>query len=68
MQYPSASPFDVESGKYDEIFEDYASGGSTNRPKLQEMLKWIRKGDVVEVHSIDRLARNNNGKNNSKWL
>lgn len=33
---------------------------STNRPKLQEMLKWIRKGDVVEVHSIDRLARNIN--------
>ena len=24
------------------------------------MLKWIRKGDVVEVHSIDRLARNIN--------
>lgn len=46
--------------QYDEVFEDYASGGSTNRPKLQEMLKWIRKGDVVEVHSIDRLARNIN--------
>ena len=46
--------------KYDEVFEDYASGGSTNRPKLQEMLKWVRKGDVVEVHSIDRLARNIN--------
>lgn len=45
---------------YDEVFIDYASGGSTNRPKLQEMLKWIRKGDVVEVHSIDRLARNIN--------
>ncbi len=50
----------MESGKYDEIFEDYASGGSTNHPKLQEMLKWIRRGDVVEVHSIDRLARNIN--------
>ena len=24
------------------------------------MLKWVRKGDVVEVHSIDRLARNIN--------
>ena len=45
---------------YDEVFIDYASGGSTNRPKLQEMLKWIRKGDIVEVHSIDRLARNIN--------
>lgn len=50
----------TEIEKYDEVFEDYASGGSTNRPKLQEMLKWVRKGDVVEVHSIDRLARNIN--------
>lgn len=50
----------IEAGKYDEVFEDYASSGSTNRPRLQEMLKWIRKGDVVEVHSIDRLARNIN--------
>ena len=50
----------TEVEKYDEVFEDYASGGSSNRPKLQEMLKWIRKGDIVEVHSIDRLARNIN--------
>ncbi len=50
----------TEMEKYDDVFVDYASGGSTNRPKLQEMLKWIRKGDVVEVHSIDRLARNIN--------
>lgn len=50
----------IDVQKYDDVFIDYASGGSTNRPKLQEMLKWIRKGDVVEVHSIDRLARNIN--------
>lgn len=50
----------TETEKYDDVFIDYASGGSTNRPKLQEMLKWIRKGDIVEVHSIDRLARNIN--------
>lgn len=50
----------TEMEKYDDVFIDYASGGSTNRPKLQEMLKWIRKNDVVEVHSIDRLARNIN--------
>lgn len=49
-----------EKDKYDDVFIDYASGGSTHRPKLQEMLKWIRTDDVVEVHSIDRLARNIN--------
>lgn len=50
----------IDVSKYNEVFEDYASGGSTNRPKLQEMLKWVRKGDVVEVSSIDRMARNVN--------
>ena len=42
----------TEIEKYDEIFEDYASGGSTNRPKLQEMLKWVRKGDVIPLPNI----------------
>jgi DNA invertase Pin-like site-specific DNA recombinase len=40
------------------IFEDKASGKSTDRPALQEMLSYIRQGDEVVVHSIDRLARN----------
>ena len=50
----------IAAESYDRVFEDFASGGSTNRPQLQEMLKWVREGDVVEVHSIDRLARNIN--------
>jgi DNA invertase Pin-like site-specific DNA recombinase len=40
------------------IFEDKASGKSTDRPALQEMLACIREGDEVVVYSIDRLARN----------
>ena len=40
------------------IFEDKASGKSTDRPALQEMLAYIREGDEVVVYSIDRLARN----------
>lgn len=49
----------INKEDYDEVFEDYASGVSTtNRPRLQELLKWVRTGDVIEVHSIDRLARN----------
>lgn len=51
----------INKEDYDEVFEDYASGVSTtNRPKLQELLKWVRTGDVIEVQSIDRLARNVN--------
>ena len=42
-----------------EIFIDKASGkNATNRPALQEMLKFVRKGDVVIVESISRFARN----------
>jgi DNA invertase Pin-like site-specific DNA recombinase len=42
----------------DRIFEDHASGKDTHRPQLQEMLRFVRDGDTVIVHSMDRLARN----------
>jgi DNA invertase Pin-like site-specific DNA recombinase len=41
----------------DEVFEDQLSGATTDRPALQEMLRFVRKGDTIHVHSIDRLAR-----------
>ena len=39
------------------IFEDKASGKDTNRTALNEMIAFVRNGDQVVVHSIDRLAR-----------
>ena len=33
------------------------SGKDTNRPKLQEMLDFVREGDTVYVHDFSRLAR-----------
>src|SRR4029453_17504272 len=39
-------------------FTDKASGKDTLRPKLDEMLAFVRDGDSVVVHSMDRLARN----------
>lgn len=39
------------------IFEDKASGKNNDRVKLQEMMSFVREGDEVMVHSIDRLAR-----------
>jgi DNA invertase Pin-like site-specific DNA recombinase len=42
----------------DVTFTDKASGKDTNRPQLQAALKHLRKGDVLVVHSMDRLARN----------
>ena len=42
----------------DKVFEDKVSGKDTNRPQLQRMLEYVREGDVLVVHSLDRLARN----------
>ena len=42
----------------DEIFIDKASGKNTDRPELQRMLNYVRKGDTVIVESISRFARN----------
>lgn len=42
----------------DEVFTDRASGKDVAPPALDEMLKHVRRGDVVVVHSMDRLARN----------
>jgi DNA invertase Pin-like site-specific DNA recombinase len=39
-------------------FTDHASGKDTNRPELQLCLGYVREGDTLVVHSIDRLARN----------
>ena len=33
-------------------------GGTTERPELETMMRFIRSGDAVLVHSMDRLARN----------
>jgi len=42
----------------DRTFTDRVSGKSQDRPALQAMLRHVRQGDVVYVHSMDRLARN----------
>ena len=48
----------LEGVQVDRTFEDKASGGSTDRPKLAELLAYVREGDTVIIHSMDRLARN----------
>src|SRR5271154_2228106 len=42
----------------DRTFTDKLSGKDTQRPQLQAALKHMRDGDVLVVHSLDRLARN----------
>ena len=42
----------------DKTFTDKASGKDTKRPQLELMMSFVRSGDTVIVHSMDRLARN----------
>lgn len=41
----------------DHLFEEKRSGTNTNRPALQEAIRFARKGDVFAVSRVDRLAR-----------
>lgn len=42
----------------DKIFTDKCSGKDVSRPQLAACLDYLRDGDMLHVHSIDRLARN----------
>jgi DNA invertase Pin-like site-specific DNA recombinase len=48
----------LDGQELDKVFTDKASGKDTKRPQLQACLDYIREGDVLVVHSMDRLARN----------
>ncbi len=48
----------LDGRELDRVFTDHASGRDTARPELVAMLRFVREGDVVVVHSLDRLARN----------
>lgn len=48
----------LEGISLDKVFEDKASGKDTKRPALADPLQFVREGDTVIVHSMDRLARN----------
>jgi DNA invertase Pin-like site-specific DNA recombinase len=48
----------LEGAQLDKRFADKASGKDTKRPQLQTALDYLRDGDVLVVHSMDRLARN----------
>jgi DNA invertase Pin-like site-specific DNA recombinase len=48
----------LEGMSLDRTFTDKASGKSMARPALDDLLRYVRAGDTVVVHSMDRLARN----------
>ena len=62
--YVRVSSFDqnperqLEAVQVDRVFTDKASGKDIRRPQLDMLLAFVRDGDTMVVHSMDRLARN----------
>ena len=48
----------VEALAATQLFIDKTSGKDTQRIELDRMLSYVREGDTVVMHSMDRLARN----------
>ena len=48
----------LEGMAFDKEFEDKLSGKNKERPQLQAMIDYVRDGDIVYIHSLDRLGRN----------
>ena len=48
----------LDGMELDRVFSDQVSGGTINRPGWSQCKEFLREGDALHVHSIDRLARN----------
>jgi DNA invertase Pin-like site-specific DNA recombinase len=48
----------LEGMTFNKVFEDKVSGKDVNRPELIAMLDYVRDGDELYIHSLDRLGRN----------
>ena len=51
-QLEALKKYDIEKWYVEKV-----SGKDTNRPKLKEMLDYVREGDTVYIHDFSRLAR-----------
>ena len=51
-QIESLNKYDIEKW-----YTEKVSGKNTNRPKLLEMLDFVREGDTIYIHDFSRLAR-----------
>jgi DNA invertase Pin-like site-specific DNA recombinase len=48
----------LDGVELDKVFTDQASSKDINRPELARAFDYVRDGDTLVVHSMDRLARN----------
>jgi DNA invertase Pin-like site-specific DNA recombinase len=64
VAYKRVSTVDQNTGRQldgvpvDKVFEDKLSGKDRERPQLKAAVSYVRHGDTLIVHSMDRLARN----------
>lgn len=56
--YSQNSVRQLQGVQVEKMFEETASAKDAKRPVLKECLEYLRSGDHLHVHSIDRLARN----------
>lgn len=49
----------LQNENVEKVFSEKIQGDNPNRPALNEMLNYIRDGDIVVVTELDRLARDN---------
>jgi DNA invertase Pin-like site-specific DNA recombinase len=47
----------LEQAGCDRVFTDQASGATSNRPALDELLGMVRRGDTLVIWRLDRLGR-----------
>lgn len=47
----------LEKHKIEKWFTEKVSAKNMDRPKLQEMLEFVREGDTIFIHDFSRLAR-----------
>lgn len=48
----------LDGVELDKVFTEKASAKDAKRPILNDCIGYLREGDILHVHSIDRLARN----------
>ena len=57
-QNPDRQVEELNHQGVEKLFIDRMSGKDVDREELQKMLTFVREGDDLYVHSLDRLARN----------
>ena len=65
-QNPERQLEELNALKVEKIFMDKLSGKNIERPELQKMLSFVREGDTLVVHSLDRSPHDGSGSDRSR--